>query len=260
MSVSWTTAAAHRHAAALMNTACPWTRFPERRRPRGRALGTSVATCEDASVARRYLPGHCRIGIRCHHERRPLDEGDGRVVNGRVRHRGRQSGRHHAPRGVAHSAAIRVHLVVLLVLAIAIPWGLGPAVVTAVVSVTADNVLLREPVGQPAISPDGGAVEVSIAARGSEAVLQVRDHGVGISPDALPRIFEPSYRAPEAAAHAPGLGLGLSIAAQLVERHGGTVEAGRAEGQGTIVTVRIPLTVAAPEPHRSGPGRHASRL
>src|SRR5688500_608939 len=44
------------------------------------------------------------------------------------------------------------HLVVLLVLAVAVPWGLGPAVVTVVVSVASDNVLLREPVGSPTIT------------------------------------------------------------------------------------------------------------
>jgi len=90
-------------------------------------------------------------------------------------------------------------------------------------------------------SPDGGAVEVSVVLDGDQTVLRVRDHGIGISPDALPRIFDRSYRAPEAAAHAPGLGLGLSIAAQVVARHGGTIHAAAADGSGTIVSVRLPL-------------------
>lgn len=90
-------------------------------------------------------------------------------------------------------------------------------------------------------SPDGGAVEVSVALEAEQAVIRVRDHGIGISPDALPRIFDRSYRAPEAAAHAPGLGLGLSIAAQVVRRHGGTLVAAAAEGSGTLVSVRLPL-------------------
>ncbi len=92
-------------------------------------------------------------------------------------------------------------------------------------------------------SPGGGAVEVSIAAADRVAVLQVRDYGIGIAPDALPRIFDRSYRAPDAAAHAPGLGLGLSIAAQVVARHGGTIEAAAADAAGTIVTVRLPLAM-----------------
>jgi two-component system sensor histidine kinase MprB len=84
-------------------------------------------------------------------------------------------------------------------------------------------------------------VEVSIAVEGHQAVLRVRDYGVGISPEALPRIFERSYRAPEAAAYAPGLGLGLSIAAQVVAPPGGTIGAAAADGSGTIVSVRLPL-------------------
>jgi signal transduction histidine kinase len=90
-------------------------------------------------------------------------------------------------------------------------------------------------------SPDGGAVEVSIAAEGGAAVLRVRDYGIGISPEALPRIFERSYRAPEAAATAPGLGLGLTIAAHVIDRHGGTIHAEPTDGAGTVVSIRLPL-------------------
>jgi signal transduction histidine kinase len=90
-------------------------------------------------------------------------------------------------------------------------------------------------------SPDGGAVEVSIGVEGDAAFIRVRDHGIGISSDALPHIFERSYRAPEAAVHAPGLGLGLSIATQVVALHGGTIDATPASTRGTIVSVRLPL-------------------
>lgn len=91
-------------------------------------------------------------------------------------------------------------------------------------------------------SPDGGTVEVSISSDREYAVMRVRDYGIGISSDALPRIFEASYRAPEATRCAPGLGLGLSIASQVIARHGGTIEAAApGEARGTIVTVRLPL-------------------
>ena len=90
-------------------------------------------------------------------------------------------------------------------------------------------------------SPDGGAVELSIHSDGHHAVIRVRDYGIGIAPDAMPQIFEPSYRAREAATCAPGLGLGLSIAAQVVARHRGTIEAAPADGRGTMFTVRLPL-------------------
>jgi signal transduction histidine kinase len=90
-------------------------------------------------------------------------------------------------------------------------------------------------------SPDGGAVELSISSDAEHAVVRVRDHGIGISQEALPRIFEASYRAQQAVTCAPGLGLGLSIAAQVIARHGGTIEAAPAEGRGTTITVRLPL-------------------
>jgi signal transduction histidine kinase len=99
-------------------------------------------------------------------------------------------------------------------------------------------------------SPDGGAVEVSLSVEGDHAHIQVRDYGIGISRDALSRVFDRSYRAPEAAAVAPGLGLGLNIASQIVARHGGAMDMRPADGRGTIVSVRIPLARAisgAPE-------------
>ncbi len=90
-------------------------------------------------------------------------------------------------------------------------------------------------------SPDGGTVELSISADREHAVIRVRDYGIGISSEDLPRIFEASYRTREAARCATGLGLGLSIASQVIERHGGTIEAAAAEERGTIMTVRLPL-------------------
>ena len=91
-------------------------------------------------------------------------------------------------------------------------------------------------------SPDGGPVEVTLARHGDEAAVTVRDHGIGISAETLPRLFERGYRAPEAAATAPGLGLGLSIAAEIVKCHGGTIEARSEHPRGTIVTVRLPIS------------------
>lgn len=90
-------------------------------------------------------------------------------------------------------------------------------------------------------SPDGGAVEVSVGIEDTFGVVRVRDYGMGISPEALPRIFERSYRAPEAAAAAPGLGLGLNIAAHIAALHGGNMEARPAHPRGAMVTLRLPL-------------------
>lgn len=101
-------------------------------------------------------------------------------------------------------------------------------------------------------SPDGGAVEISISVEGDDVALRVRDYGIGISPEALPRIFDRSFRAPEASAHAPGLGLGLSIAAEVVARHGGTISAGGAEGGGALMCVRLPLALKEHSPASAG--------
>jgi signal transduction histidine kinase len=103
-------------------------------------------------------------------------------------------------------------------------------------------------------SPDGGAVEVSISSTADRAVISVRDHGIGISPAVLPRIFEASYRAPEAITCAPGLGLGLSIAAHVISRHDGTIEAEPAERCGTRVTVRLPLVTVQPQEEGTAAG------
>jgi signal transduction histidine kinase len=89
-------------------------------------------------------------------------------------------------------------------------------------------------------SPAGGPIEVTLAVERDEAVVCVRDRGMGISPTALPRIFERSYRSPEAKATAPGLGLGLSISSEIVRRHGGSIDVVAVAPQGTAVTVRLP--------------------
>jgi signal transduction histidine kinase len=87
-------------------------------------------------------------------------------------------------------------------------------------------------------------------------VVSVRDYGIGISPDALSHIFEPSYRAPEALASTPGLGLGLSIAREIALRHGGTIDVRRGEPVGTIFSLRVPLCL----PHESSRPSAAENL
>jgi signal transduction histidine kinase len=90
-------------------------------------------------------------------------------------------------------------------------------------------------------SPMGGAIEVCLGEEHGSAVLTVRDHGIGVSDDARDQVFALGYRAPEAVGVAPGLGLGLYTAAEIIRRHGGTIEVAAAEGAGTIFTVRLPL-------------------
>jgi signal transduction histidine kinase len=90
-------------------------------------------------------------------------------------------------------------------------------------------------------SPEGGPVEISLSTDDRGAVVEVRDYGMGISQEALPHLFERAYRAPEAARSSAGMGLGLTISAEIVKRHGGTIRASSAKPKGALVTVTIPL-------------------
>ena len=85
---------------------------------------------------------------------------------------------------------------------------------------------------------------VSLRARAEcEAVVEIKDTGVGISACEMPRIFEPFWRADAACrlSH-DGLGLGLAIVRRFVELHGGTIEAkSDGPGCGTCMVVRLPL-------------------
>jgi signal transduction histidine kinase len=100
-------------------------------------------------------------------------------------------------------------------------------------------------------SPDGGCVEVIVDSDVTGVSVAISDQGIGISPDALPRIFERSFRAPEAAQAAPGLGLGLHTAAEIVRLHGGSLTAASREPRGTVMTLRLP--VAGPSGGLPGP-------
>ena len=101
-------------------------------------------------------------------------------------------------------------------------------------------------------TPAGGRVAVGLRRAGLEAELTVTDSGRGMAPGLLPRVFD-RFRQGESGtmrSHG-GLGLGLSIARQIVELHGGTIRAASAgDGHGATFTVTLPL-VAAPA---VGPG------
>lgn len=105
-------------------------------------------------------------------------------------------------------------------------------------------------------SPDGGCVEVVITGDAAGVSVTISDQGIGISPESLPHIFERAFRAPEAAQAAPGLGLGLHTAAEIVRLHGGRLTAAPREPRGTVMTLQLPgvgdaaVPPATPEPHR----------
>lgn len=88
----------------------------------------------------------------------------------------------------------------------------------------------------------GSAVEVRLAVDGTTAVLSADDRGPGAPEESLPDLFEPFFRVEEARQRSPGgAGVGLAIAARIVELHGGTISARNREGGGLEVAIRLPL-------------------
>ena len=96
---------------------------------------------------------------------------------------------------------------------------------------------------------------------GDEAVLRVRDTGVGIAPELLPRIFDLFTQAERSLDRSQGgLGIGLCLVQRLVEMHGGNVEVYSVLGQGSEFVVRLPVmattgTAAALDRQRTVPSR-----
>ncbi|QDT71377.1 Aerobic respiration control sensor protein ArcB [Lacipirellula limnantheis] len=96
-------------------------------------------------------------------------------------------------------------------------------------------------------SPEGSEVTLQAFAREGEAVIQVIDHGIGISAEMLPRVFDLFAQADRTLDRSQGgLGIGLTVVRKLAEMHGGAVSAhSDGEGQGSTFTVRLPLSEAA---------------
>lgn len=92
-------------------------------------------------------------------------------------------------------------------------------------------------------TPDDGLIRVELRRDDAQAAIVVTDHGVGIKREFLPYVFDRFRQADTTTAGVDrGLGLGLSIVRDIVERHGGTVSAESAgEGKGSTFTVKLPL-------------------
>jgi len=92
---------------------------------------------------------------------------------------------------------------------------------------------------------EGGHIWLSLQQEGNEAVLQVRDSGVGIAPELMPSIFDLFTQAERSLARSQGgLGIGLSLVQRLVEMHGGKVAASSVVGQGSQFVVRLPVVLS----------------
>ena len=88
----------------------------------------------------------------------------------------------------------------------------------------------------------GGRIWLSTQRDGDEAVLRVRDTGVGISPDLLPHIFDLFTQAERSLDRSQGgFGIGLTLVQKLIDIHGGRVEAHSTQGQGSEFIVRLPV-------------------
>jgi signal transduction histidine kinase len=89
-------------------------------------------------------------------------------------------------------------------------------------------------------APESPPVTVSWH-RGKDIVLSVADRGVGISPDAIHRVFDPFFREDDSRSRSTGgFGLGLSLCHAIVSAHGGSIDISSAPGEGTTVTLRLP--------------------
>lgn len=92
----------------------------------------------------------------------------------------------------------------------------------------------------------GGHVSVSLHAEGEEVILRVRDDGIGIAPEVLPRVFDLFTQAEHSIDRSQGgLGIGLALVRSLVGLHGGKVDVQSTPGKGSEFTVRFPMSLPA---------------
>jgi signal transduction histidine kinase len=96
-------------------------------------------------------------------------------------------------------------------------------------------------------SPQGGDVDIEIAASEDWVSVSVRDRGVGIAAEQRERLFERFYRARETS-HVPGMGLGLFITRHLIDLHGGTIRVEAPEDGGSRFVVRLPTRQSRAHP------------
>ncbi|HYK98453.1 MAG TPA: ATP-binding protein [Candidatus Acidoferrales bacterium] len=86
--------------------------------------------------------------------------------------------------------------------------------------------------------PDGGQIDVDLVRSPSTAIITVRDRGLGVPVEHLPRLFDRFYQAHP---NRSGMGLGLYVSRQIVDRHGGTIYAETPDDGGTRFVISLPL-------------------
>ena len=92
-------------------------------------------------------------------------------------------------------------------------------------------------------TPAGTALDVTATREGGDAIVRVRDHGPGLSDDAIEHVFDRFWQADKARV-GKGAGLGLSIVAGIAREHHGSAVAGNAPDGGACFTLRLPVVAA----------------
>jgi len=90
-------------------------------------------------------------------------------------------------------------------------------------------------------TPENGSININLRQENHHAIVSVSDTGVGMSKDDCQKIWERFYRVDEIRLAAKGSGLGLSIAKELVEMHGGKISVQSAKHEGSTFTVKLPM-------------------
>jgi PAS domain S-box-containing protein len=111
-------------------------------------------------------------------------------------------------------------------------------------------------------TPPAGRIEISLRTQNRQAIVSIRDNGMGIPAEMLEHIFEPFAQLDRSYERADsGLGIGLTLAKKLVELHDGRIEARSAgRGKGTEFLIHLPATEAAPAQRPSAPHRHSDAM
>ena len=129
--------------------------------------------------------------------------------------------------------------------------GLSAAKDLAAVSADRDRLLqvLSNLIGNAVkFTPEGGTVEVRVEPEEGAVHFSVSDTGPGISPENLPRLFQPFWQAQRGSLD--GAGLGLMIARGIVEAHGGAIQAESTPGHGSTFSFTIPAASPPPDGER----------
>ncbi len=109
-------------------------------------------------------------------------------------------------------------------------------------------------------TPEGGGIRLTVERDGEEAVIRIRDTGIGIPADLLPKVFELFMQGDRSLDRTQGgLGIGLTLVYRLVTLHGGSVEAAsEGSGLGSEFIIRLPL-LEVPPPAPSRPAQRQER-